>query len=52
VQFNRRIFNNAGIGNGIIWTFPRGYIIPVDGSIVLWNNAAGPQLNTWILAKE
>jgi hypothetical protein len=51
-QFYRRIFNNAGIGNGIIWTFARGLIIPVDGSMVLWNNAGGPQLNTWILAKE
>lgn len=51
VQFHRRIIGNT-IMSGIIWTFARGLIIPVDGSIVLWNIVAGPQLNTWILAKE
>jgi len=52
LNFFRRIFNNAGIGNGVIWTFTKGLIIPVSGSLVLWNIAAGPQLNSWILAKE
>jgi hypothetical protein len=52
VQFFRRIFNVAGIGNGIIWTFARGLVVPINDSLVLWNNAAGPQLNTWIVAKE
>jgi hypothetical protein len=52
LQFFRRIFNVAGVGNGIIWTFARGLVIPINGSMVLWNNAAGPQLQTWIVSKE
>jgi hypothetical protein len=51
-QYFRRIFNQAGIGGGVIWTFARGLIIPINGSLVLWNIAAGPQLNSWIFAKE
>ena len=27
------------IGNGIIWTFPRGLFVPISASIVLWNLA-------------
>jgi hypothetical protein len=40
VDFFRRIALPATIGTGIIWTFPRGLIIPVSSSLVIWNLAA------------
>jgi hypothetical protein len=38
--FLRRWNSAATIGVGIIWTFPRGLIIPVSGSMVVWNITA------------
>lgn len=38
--FTRRWNSAATIGVGIIWTFPRGFIIPVSSSIVVWNITA------------
>lgn len=35
--FLRRISLPANIGTGVIWTWPKGLIIPVSESIVLWN---------------
>ena len=35
--FQRRIALPATIGTGVIWTWPEGLVIPVSGSIVLWN---------------
>ena len=51
-NFFRRISNIAGIGSGIIWTFARGLVIPVNGSMVLWNTAANSVLQSWIFSKE
>jgi hypothetical protein len=43
INFFRRINLPAVGGSGIIWSFPKGLIIPVQNSIVLWNIAAnGP----------
>jgi hypothetical protein len=33
----RRISLPATVGTGVIWTFSDGLVIPVSGSIVLWN---------------
>lgn len=52
LQFYRRILCAASIGAGVIWTFARGLIVPVNNSIVLWNLSIGPILNTWFLVKE
>ena len=52
VNFFRRVFGLSGIGNGIIWTFKRGLVIPISGSMVLWNIAASAQLSTWVQVKE
>lgn len=38
--FHRRWNSAATIGVGIIWTFPRGLIIPVSGALVGWNITA------------
>ena len=35
--FHRRWNSAATIGVGIIWTFPRGFVIPVSSSAVIWN---------------
>jgi len=35
--FARRWNSAATIGVGIIWTFPRGFVVPVSASAVIWN---------------
>ena len=35
--FLRRIGLPATVGVGVIWTWPKGLVIPSSGSIVLWN---------------
>jgi hypothetical protein len=35
--FHRRWNSAATVGVGIVWTFPRGLVVPVSSSIVLWN---------------
>jgi len=37
LAYLRRIYLPATIGTGVIWTFPTGIVIPVSGSLVLWN---------------
>lgn len=39
-NYLRRIGFPATIGVGVIWTFPRGIIIPVSSNFVLWNIVA------------
>lgn len=39
-QFLRRVSLPATIGSGIIWTFPRGLILAVSASLLVWNLAA------------
>ena len=38
--FSRRWNGAATIGVGIVWTFPRGFVIPVSSAAVLWNITA------------
>lgn len=44
VWFHRQWSYPAAIGNGIIWTFPRGLIVPISSSIVLWNVQANANI--------
>jgi hypothetical protein len=39
-QFLRRISLPATIGTGVIWTFPRGLVIPVSSNLVVYNITA------------
>ncbi len=39
--FHRRWNSAATIGVGIVWSFPRGYVIPISAAIVIWNITAG-----------
>jgi hypothetical protein len=50
--FLRRVSLPATIGAGIIWTFPRGLIIPVSFSIVIWNITAVSLADIWIVVDE
>ena len=35
--YHRRWNGAATIGVGVVWTFPRGLVIPISSSLVLWN---------------
>ncbi len=35
--FHRRWNSAATIGVGIVWTFPRGLVVPISSSLVIWN---------------
>lgn len=35
--FARRWNSAATIGVGVYWTFPRGFVVPVSSSVVVWN---------------
>jgi hypothetical protein len=50
--FPRRISTPATIGSGVIWTFPRGYMIPVSSSLVLWNLAANGVVDAYAVVEE
>lgn|ERR1700690_2862303 len=39
--FHRRWNSAATIGVGIVWTFPRGLVVPVSSSLVIWNITTG-----------
>ena len=39
--FHRRWNSAATIGVGRVWTFPRGLVVPVSFSIVIWNVTTG-----------
>jgi hypothetical protein len=51
-NFFRRVTCPATIGAGVIWTFPRGLIIQVSNSLVLWVIATAPVLDTWAVENE
>ena len=38
--FHRRWNSAATVGVGVVWTFPRGLVIPASGAIVGWNITA------------
>jgi len=51
-NFFRRITCVAGIGAGVIWTFPRGLALPISGSIVVWIVATAPVCDVWAVVDE
>jgi hypothetical protein len=50
--FFRRIGFPATIGVGVIWTFPRGLVIPVSSSIVLWNLATNGVVDAYAVVDQ
>lgn len=51
-NFLRRVSFPATIGSGVIWTFPKGLIIPVSSSIVLWNAATNGVVDAYCVIDE
>lgn len=51
-NFNRRISCAATIGVGGIFTFPRGFQVPVSNSVVLWIIATAPVCDVWAVIDE
>ena len=50
--FFRRAQFPATIGSGIIWTFPRGLIVPVSSSLVLWNLATNGVVDAYATLED
>lgn len=52
-QFLRRIALPATVGAGVIWTFPRGLVLAVSASMLLWNLATNAaSANAWWIVDE
>lgn len=51
-NFLRRISFPATIGSGVIWTFPKGLVVPASGSIVLWNAATNGVVDAYAVIDE
>jgi hypothetical protein len=51
-NFFRRVACPATIGAGVIWTFPRGLIIAVSTSLVLWVLATASVVDAWAVENE
>jgi hypothetical protein len=51
-NFFRRVSLPATIGAGIIWTFPRGLLIAISNSVVLWNIVTGSVADVWVVVDE
>jgi len=52
LYFFRRISLPATIGTGVIWTFPRGLLIPVSSSLVVWNITATGVADIYVVIDE
>lgn len=52
VNFLRRSSFPATVGSGIIFTFPRGLLIPISSSLVLWNLATNGVVDVYIVIDE
>lgn len=51
-NFFRRVSCPSTIGAGVIWTFPRGLLIAVSSSIVIWIIATAPVCDVWVVIDE
>src|ERR1043166_8797485 len=51
-NFFRRVSLPATIGTGVIWTFPKGLVIPLGGSIVVWNITATGVADAYVVVDE
>lgn len=51
-DFFRRVSLPATVGAGVVWTFPKGVIISVSSSIVLWNITTVSAADVWVVSDE
>lgn len=52
VNFFRRCSFPATIGSGVIFTFPRGLIVPINSSLVVWNLATNGVADIYFVVDE
>jgi hypothetical protein len=52
LQFFRRWAFPGTIGAGVIFTFPRGLVIPISSSLVFWNILGGATLDVHVVIDE
>lgn len=52
VNFFRKFTFPAAIGGGVIYTFPRGLVIPISGSIIIWNLSTMQLINAHVVVDE
>lgn len=51
-NFFRRVSLPATIGTGVIWTFPRGLVIPISFSLVVWNLSTNGVSDIYVVLDE
>lgn len=51
-NYSRRVSFGATIGAGFVFTFPRGYVIAVSNSAILWNILGGATLDVYVAVDE
>jgi hypothetical protein len=51
-QYLRRAFTMAVAGSGVVWTFPRGLILPPSASLVIFNVTATVASDVYIVIDE
>jgi hypothetical protein len=51
-QYIRRITTPATVGAGAIWTFPRGFYLQPNASIVIFNITATQASDVWVVIDE
>jgi hypothetical protein len=51
-NFFRRVYLPATLGAGIYWVFPRGLVVAVSSSIVLWNIGSNGVVDTHVVVDE
>lgn len=52
LQYFRRISLPATVGTGVIWTFPRGLVIPISFSLILWNLSSMGVSDVYVVVDE
>lgn len=50
--FLRRADTTTTVGLGVIWTWPRGLVLPASGSVVMFNLDLGATLDAWAVVDE
>lgn len=38
----------SGIGSGVVWTFERGLVMPINSSLCMWNLGLGSAFDYWL----
>ncbi len=51
-DFFRRIGFPATIGVGVVWIFPRGLVVAISSSIVIWNLATNGVIDAHVVVDE